>query len=612
MILATTFHSEQNSMQTSGQQIRVSGQIYEDNGCDMVSPRIDVHFNRDKLKELSERLNQDGPWDSWNLFRMAYRAEESLLTQDFHQLQCLKHLPQLHPHPHQIESARRVLHVMRGRAILADEVGMGKTVEAGLVLKEYMIRGLVKKVLILVPSSLVLQWQRELMQKFGIPAMAQKKEYMWRSCDVLIASIDTAKRTPHREHVLDQDYDLLIVDEAHKLKNPHTKNYQFIKEIKKKYCLLLTATPIQNEISELYNLITLLKPGHLGSESEFIERYVVSKRESKNSQRLKGELDKVMIRNRRIESGLHLPDRNVITVPIQLTEAERKFYESVTLFIKEQYRAYGTRSALPLITLQREVCSSRDATYLSLIQLYNRLSESSSLRTAIEELAEIGKKVEVQSKAVKTVEMIKEINDKVIIFTEFRGTMNYLQHYLHQNGITSIPFRGGFNRNKKDWMRELFEKRAQVLVATEAGGEGINLQFCNRIINYDLPWNPMKIEQRIGRIHRLGQEREVYIYNLSTEKTIEEHILKLLYEKIKLFEMVIGELDVILEKLPSRSSLESHMVDIFIGSDSEREMQIKLDNMAQVFTHIRSMTQNQEGNDTHLGLQEAANWINRK
>ncbi len=557
-------------------------------GCVDVKNQIEINFHGEIIAPFFERIKNDGPWDSWRLFKMAYMAEKSLLIPNFDQLHSLKHLPLLKPLEHQIKSAERVLNEMRGRAILADEVGLGKTIEAGLILKEYMIRGLVKKALILVPSSLVLQWQRELIQKFGIHATAQNKEYMWATCDILIASIDTAKRSPHREHVLSQEYDLIIVDEAHKLKNPNTKNYQFVKEIKKKFCLLLTATPIQNQLSELYNLITLLKPGHLGSESQFADRFVVHKRESKNSKLLKVELDKIMIRNRRTDSSLNLSDRHVLTVPIEITQEEREFYDAVTQFIKNQYKEVGNRNALPLITLQREVCSSRDATYTSLLTMYQNANDNSPLRPAIEGLVKIGKGIQNHTKAIKTIELIKEIDDKVIIFTEFRATMNFLQHVLHQHGISSIPFRGGFGRNKKDWMRELFEKRAQVLVATEAGGEGINLQFCNRIINYDLPWNPMKIEQRIGRIHRLGQKRDVYIYNFATINTIEEHILKLLYEKIQLFEMVIGELDVILERLPKNTRLDSHIVDIFIDSESDREMEIKLENMIDVFTSIRS------------------------
>lgn len=194
------------------------------------------------------------------------------------------------------------------------------------------------------------------------------------------------------------------------------------------------------------------------------------------------------------------------------------------------------------------------------------------------------------SKAEKTVELIQNINDKVIIFTEYRATQLYLQWFLKQHGITSVPFRGGFKRGKKDWMKDLFKNRAQVLIATEAGGEGINLQFCNHIINYDLPWNPMRLEQRIGRIHRLGQERDVFIYNMATKNTVEEHILKLLYEKINLFERVIGELDSILAKLDLRN-IHEHIEDIMIQSSSEGEMKIKMENLAAILNFGEQLQQ---------------------
>src|SRR5690606_17883672 len=139
---------------------------------------------------------------------------------------CLSKLPHIEPMPHQLSTAKKVVHEMGGRAILADEVGLGKTIEAGLILKEYMVRGLAKRVLILVPASLVLQWVRELNSKFSIQAVAQRKNHTWDS-EVVVASIDTAKREPHREKILATDYDLIIIDEAHKLKNKKTTNYQF-------------------------------------------------------------------------------------------------------------------------------------------------------------------------------------------------------------------------------------------------------------------------------------------------------------------------------------------------------------------------------------------------
>lgn len=553
---------------------------------------IPIHFDRSWIQPLSDLIQQDGPWHRWDLFQLALEAEDAVSVKEFDELQALKYLPNIQPFDHQLSTAKKVLNEMRGRAILADEVGLGKTIEAGLVMKEYMVRGLAKKILILVPASLVIQWTKELNQKFGIPAVAQKKEYMWRQHDVVVASIDTAKRDPHRSHVLDISYDMLIIDEAHKLKNKRTRNYQFVKEIKKKYCLLLTATPIQNEMDELYNLINLLRPGHLGHSSSFSTNYVEGKRQAKNNDKLKKEIGKIMIRNRRSDGGVHFTTRCVQAIPIELSPEERDLYDGVTDFIRTYYRSeMGAMNALALITLQREVCSSREAAFMTLYNMYQRAAEDSPERSVILELVEKIKKIETHSKAAKVVELVQQLNDKVIIFTEYRATQNYLQKYLGDHGITSVPFRGGFKRSKKDWMTELFQNRAQVLIATEAAGEGINLQFCNQVINYDLPWNPMRIEQRIGRVHRLGQKRDVFIYNLSTTGTIEEHILNLLYEKIDLFEMVIGELEDIVDRLKLTKSLEHNLIEIIMDSRSDKEMALKLNNMGEAIRSIRQTVQ---------------------
>ncbi|MCF6094200.1 DEAD/DEAH box helicase [Microaerobacter geothermalis] len=548
----------------------------------------DIVFDHAWIEELHHRLSEDGPWDDWRMFQLAYEAEQSLLIPDFGELQCLKYLSSVQPFPHQIKAAKKVITEMRGRAILADEVGLGKTIEAGLIIKEYMIRGLAQKILILVPASLVTQWTYELNQKFGIPAMAQKKEYMWKQYDILVASIDTAKRPPHRNHVMEQEYDILIIDEAHKLKNRQTRNWEFVNQLKKKYCLLLTATPIQNDLHELYNLITLLKPGYLGQFRTFQNNYMNGKRKAKNSMLLKKEIEKVMVRNKRRDGNIHFTERHILTIPIQLTDEERRIYDKVTQLIKEKYVSHSQlESSLSLITLQREVCSSYDAALLTLSQFHKKAENNLSFRSAIEELVQDFQRVKDNSKAQKVIQLIKEIKDKVIIFTEYRATQEYLQDLLAQEGITSVLFRGGFRRGKKDWMRELFEKKSQVLIATEAGGEGINLQFCNQIINYDLPWNPMKVEQRIGRIHRLGQTRDVYIYNLSTSDTIEEYILTLLYEKIHLFEMVIGQLDAILEQIHLHKNIEKNIADILIESDNKREMEIKFTNLSEVIRSVQ-------------------------
>lgn len=548
---------------------------------------VEIEFDSSWQDDFLHRIDNDGPWGNWELFKLAIDVEKHLVIPEFEGLQAPNHLPNLTPLPHQLETAKQVIENMNGKAILADEVGLGKTIEAGLILKEYMIRGLVKKVLILVPASLVTQWAIELNSKFFIPAVTQRKSYVWEQCDVVVSSIDTAKRNPHRDIINKQDYDLIIIDEAHKLKNNKTKNYEFVQNLKKKFCLLLTATPIQNRIEEIFNLVSLLKPGHLGSETAFYEKYKRDARSLNDDEHLKELVNKVMIRNRRADTGIEWTKRQVETIPIEFSSAEKDLYDSISMLKSEG--DWVQTSAFSVMTLQREACSSREAVFYTLKNMLKKKEDPTpAFEGQIEYLIKKVEAVQQNSKAEKALELIKQVNDKVIIFTEYRATQMYLQWYLKQHGISSVPFRGGFKRGKKDWMRELFQKHAQVLIATEAGGEGINLQFCNHIINFDLPWNPMRLEQRIGRIHRLGQEKDVMIYNFAIKGTVEEHILKLLYEKIHLFEKVIGELDDILTKLEF-GNIEDHLIDIFGQSSSEGEMRIKMENLSSMIEFAQSM-----------------------
>lgn len=534
-----------------------------------------VQFDRTWHDTFLKHIQDDGPWANSELFSLAYLAEKERVIPTFHGLIAPGRLPQLKLHPHQVETARIVIEEMHGKAILADEVGLGKTIEAGLIIKEYMIRGLAKKVLILVPASLVLQWVSELNTKFYIPAVAQRKSYVWSQYDVVVSSIDTAKREPHCSIVKEQDYDLIIIDEAHKLKNQNTKNYQFVQALKKKFCLLLTATPIQNRLNEIFYLCSLLKPGYLGSAESFAKNFKSGLRSVKNEEKLKALVNQVMVRNRREDTGLRWPKRIIKSFDIPFSHAEKIFYDSLT-----ELRESGIVQPFSLLTLQREACSSREAAFVTLNKIY-RSSASPDTERIWHQIFEKLNAISQNAKAEKTLELIQQINDKVIIFTEYRATQLYLQWFLKKNGISSVPFSGGFRRNKKDWMRMLFQNKVQVLVATEAGGEGINLQFASHLINYDLPWNPMRIEQRIGRIHRLGQENDVHIYNLATQGTVESHILNLLYNKIHLFEQVIGELDKILAHIDLKD-VDKQVQRIFEESESEGELKIKLDNLSSV------------------------------
>jgi len=489
-----------------------------------------------------ERLENREPWDNWTLYNMSYDVVKTSLISDFSGLQSPKYLPHLTPLAHQLEVAETVIQRMNGKAILADEVGLGKTIEAGLILKEYLIRGLVKKALILVPASLMNQWVEELNYKFYIPAAAYRKNYVLDQYNIVVMSMDTAKKSPHKENIYAQEYDMIIIDEAHKLKNHKTKNYEFVQGLKKKFCLLLTATPVQNNVFELFHLISLLKPGHLGNYESFQTSFSASKTSLENDDYLKELVNQVMVRNRRQDTGIDWTSRKVQTIPIQFTKEEKEVYD---LILQLKHISPVFAGAFSMITLQKEMCSSKEATYLTLNKMRQKCVATEEI-DFVEDIIQKLMTLEINSKAEKAYDIIAEANDKVIIFTEYRASQAYLQWYLHTKGITSVLFNGKFKKNKRDWMKHLFKEQAQVLIATESGGEGINLQFCHHVINYDLPWNPMKLEQRIGRVHRLGQEHDVQIYNLAIRDTIEEHILDLLYDKIDVFEQVVGELDDIL------------------------------------------------------------------
>lgn len=537
---------------------------------------VSLTFDRAWNEEFLHKIDSDGPWANKDMYKLSWEAANHLAIPEFTGLQAPKHLPHVQLLPHQIETAKTVVEDMNGKAILADEVGLGKTIEAGLILKEYMIRGIAKKILILVPASLVSQWTIELNQKFFIPAVgAQKKSYVWEQCEVVVSSLDTAKRDVHWNQILQQNYDIIIIDEAHKLKNHKTKNYALVRSLKKRFCLLLSATPVQNKPEEIFNLISLLKPGHLGSHESFTEDFRSGERELKNEKKLRQLVDKVMVRNRRRQTDLPWPERNVENVTITMNKEERALYEAAGTFTAT------TTTPFLRMTLQREICSSREAALLTLQKMFNKNNLSSETQQEIQQLGNKIEAVQTNSKAEKALSLINDIEGKVILFTEYRATQLFLQWFLKQHGITSVPYRGGFKRSKKDWMRQLFQNKAKVLVATEAGGEGINLQFCQHIINYDLPWNPMRIEQRIGRIHRIGQERDVTIYNFATQNTVEEHILHLLYDKIHLFENVIGEIDEILTRL-DMTNIEKTITDIFTSSQNEGEVKVKMNNLSSL------------------------------
>ena len=441
--------------------------------------------------------------------------------------------------PHQYQTVIKVIDKLEGKALLADEVGLGKTIEAGMILKEYLVRGLVETCLILTPASLGFQWWRELNDKFKINLYNNRKGKGWNYFNIIISSLDRAKREPHCSAIYERGFDLVIVDEAHRLKNKETMNWKFVNNIPKKHLLLLTATPLQNDLKELYNLINLLRPEIYNSYNDFKRNHVNSQRQVQNLSTLQEQLSDIMIRNNRDEFELETTnDRKLELIPVKLSNQEKKLYNMITDLIQEKYKQ--DKNPFQLLTLQREVCSSSFAVIKSLQRMLEK-SKYQHLEAELKKVLEFANKITNNQKLNVVNKILSEINDKIIIFTEYKATQQYLGYHLYQQGYNPIFFSGDLSDNQKEWAKAKFEEEGDVLISTEAGAQGINLQFCNTIINYDLPWNPMKLEQRIGRVDRLGQSNDVMVYNLITIATIEEKILSLLFEKVDLFETVTGD-----------------------------------------------------------------------
>lgn len=438
-------------------------------------------------------------------------------------LTCLLQLP-FKPHQYQILTAYKVLRRMGCRALIADEVGLGKTIEAGLIIKELAAAGKADKILILTPASLVQQWWSELHEKFGLNFwVSHKGAWAWSGAYV-ISSMDKAKREEHRTLILENEYDLVVIDEAHKLKNRNTRNWSLVSQIRTKGLILLTATPLHNKVEEVYNLVCLLKPELFPDYESFLNYYQLNPRAMISD--LRDKLQDVMIRNLTKESGIKNITRRISLIPVHLSAAEEEIYRRIRTFP-------GSFLAL---TLCKEFCSSLSALYETL-----RQKEEYELLPLLEEC-------DISPKLKHLDIILRSHKGKILVFTEYVQTQFYIARYLHQQNIKFLLFNGQLKRNQKEWVKNLFAKRdVPVMISTDAGSQGLNFQYCDVIVNFDLPWNPMKVEQRIGRIDRIGQQSScVYIYNFVMKHTIEEKIFTVLSEKISLFKECIGELDKIL------------------------------------------------------------------
>ena len=492
---------------------------------------------------------------------------------------------------HQLQAAHRALFQMSGGALFADEVGLGKTIEIGMVLKEMDFRDSRDDILVLTPAQLAPQWQGELREKFGLEFVCNYDETFrgFDAHDRIVASIDTAKTGAHRDHVLGRTWDVVVLDEAHYVRNDGTARYELIDELEYGEAFFATATPIQNNVTDLYNIIDLIRPGLLGSKSQFKRRYMVDGdgTQIKRSEELQEKLNRVMIRNRREETKVEFTNREVHTNVFEPSDAERKLYDAVGNHVSQYYSSEGARH-LVLLTLQKEVVSSPRAVQGTVDRWLEESDRqlTSAERSSFDDITgfvdDIGATTK-QERLQNIVESVEEQLDatRLIVFTQFRPTQEAVAQSVRDLDVPVHVVNGDLSSTAKDRTVARFREDGGVLVATDSISEGRNIQFCNVMVNYDLPWNPMKVEQRIGRVDRIGQEREVHVFNLALEDTIEEHVLNKLFGKIDLFNKSIGGLRDILSRMEkSGSDFEREVFERLRDADSRVELENNFEEMA--------------------------------
>ena len=524
------------------------------------------------------------------------------------------------PLPHQILVLEKVMQGVQTRFMLADEVGMGKTIEAGLVLKEKKLRGEVKRILLVVPKSAMLQWQSEMKEHFAenffiydsdlITSMAktfasfdaEEELNFWRQHNQIIVSIDALKPIESRqgwnqervdaynkyrlEMVVNADFDMVIIDEAHRMGGSSTSVSRF--KMAEVLCnavpnlLLLTATPHRGKSDHFRRLLQLMDADAFSGEGmpciEDIQPYVM-----RSEKRFAVDYDGKKLFNERTTVRL-----DVLLDPLRHA-AQIALYDHITDYVRICFgRAKSAKrnaTGLVMVMLQKLASSSTDAILSALRTRLYRLENgedednlegygldgsldyeddeldvsdysvkhtSSGLKTEIEMLqklveeAEQCRATETDAKATALMEKIYslrssgiEANNKVLVFTEFRQTQDFLIRVLNEQGLKCEKVNGSMSMEERHRALVNFRDEADVLVATDAAGESLNVQFCHIVFNYDLPWNPMALEQRIGRVDRIGQKYEVKAFNMLTNNSVDYRIYNIIVEK----------LDIIMEEL---------------------------------------------------------------
>lgn len=524
---------------------------------------------------------------------------------------------------HQIVQARIIVQQMLACAIVVHEVGLGKSLTAILVLCELLLRDRALTSLILVPTNLRNQWLRELSRCPDLKIYSGRTPRELDRQQHVLMPIDTAKEERWQRLLQKRRWDLLVVDEGHLLRNDDTVRFRFAYSLRARYRVLLTATPVHNSAYDIYQLTNVVRPGMFGRKTVFAEDYMHDERQVTDPQAMRDALAKVVNRLRRDETGIRFPQREIVHVPVRdRSQAESELYDEVLGILRGIYRrnlgsaAYISRPSgkqqavatlvLVAILILRQLASHPTAALKTLsgalvrnLKTANNTEDLEALERILKVHAEINWKKEGAHS--KTDRLIREIpglvkkHGRVIVYVEFRETQKTIVERLQgKHGKVGLPakttiisFHGQLTEAQKNNQRERFNRSAKAcFVSTDAGGQGLNLQAGHTVLNFDFPWNPMRVEQRIGRVDRFGQSApRVLIRNFITTGTIEQYVYNTLRRKLRVCDDVLGHVIPRIFKLSGVE--EQYMSDedvlgigqIILSSENEKDLRQKFNEL---------------------------------
>jgi SNF2 family DNA or RNA helicase len=540
-------------------------------------------------------------------FQLSIKASQLKQTDKIDQLISVDAIrTKLTPYNFQLHTALQAINEMNSNAILADEVGLGKTIEAGLIMKELLLRGEVNSVLIIAPKSLLSQWKSEMAEKFGESFSIINgggKRINLSSDNRLICSHNMLLKK--HEALASRTWDLVMIDEAHAFRNTHSKGRTALSNLRKNHLLLLTATPLCNRLTDLYSIVDLIQPGLLDSERAFISRFAEDARSRvvrpQEANYLKRTIRDVMCRTRREQTGIPFTKRCVESRTLEPNDYEREFIEEATEYLRKiSDNHFKTIETLVAENPSRKMSISQSNAILVFQAITLQQSFSSSPYASIESLKKRQQRFPMETEATnKLIEMAQKVKsakmellrnvlnevprEQAVIFCLRKITTRKIKEMIDAEFGRAVIYVGDMNQAERDQVIASFKNgETKYLIATDAAAEGLNLQNCCVMFNYDLHWNPMKIEQRIGRIHRYKQDRDVTIFNLAVKDTIDDYVLHVLYQKIDLFTMTVGKMETVLADLKEGSQdIQKTIGDILLRSSSRLDIQKELEKLAE-------------------------------